>query len=50
VISGRSTPNYLPDHAQRLDAAIRWVTEHGYEPVFFHEGLLGGRSDVLSAQ
>jgi len=35
--------NYLPDHAQRLDAAIRWVTEHGYKPVFFHEGLLGGR-------
>jgi len=34
--------NYIPDHAQRLDAAIRWVTEHGYKPVFFHEGLLGG--------
>ena len=34
--------NYLPDHFQRLDAAIRWVTEHGYEPVFFHEGFLGG--------
>ncbi len=35
--------NYVPDHAQRLDAAIRWVTEHGYKPVFLHEGLLGGR-------
>jgi len=35
-------PNYIPDHAQRLDAAIRWVTEHGYKPVFFHEGFLGG--------
>ncbi|MBN2477217.1 MAG: hypothetical protein JXB62_21595 [Pirellulales bacterium] len=34
--------NYLPDHPQRLDAAIRWVTEHGYQPVFFHEGFLGG--------
>ena len=34
--------NYIPDHAQRLDTAIRWVTEHGYEPVFFHEGFLGG--------
>ena len=33
--------NYLPDHPQRLDAAIRWVTEHGYKPVFFHEGFLG---------
>jgi hypothetical protein len=35
--------NYVPDHAQRLDAAIRWVTEHGYKPVFFHEGFLGGK-------
>jgi hypothetical protein len=35
-------PNYIPDHAQRLEAAIRWATEHGYKPVFFHEGFLGG--------
>lgn len=35
--------NYLPDHPQRLDMAIRWVTEHGFKPVFFHEGFLGGR-------
>jgi len=35
--------NYLPDHAERVEAAIRWVTQRGYEPVFFHEGLLGGR-------
>ncbi len=34
--------NYIPDHGQRLDTAIRWVTEQGYKPVFFHEGLLGG--------
>ena len=33
--------NYVPDHVGRLDAAIRWVTEHGYKPVFFHEGFLG---------
>ena len=33
---------YVPDHPQRLDTAIRWVTEHGYKPVFFHEGFLGG--------
>ena len=32
---------YLPDHAQRLEAAIRWVTERGYKPVLFHEGFLG---------
>ncbi len=35
--------HYVPDHAQRLDTAIRWCTEHGYKPVFYHEGLLGGR-------
>ena len=35
--------NYIPDHPQRLDVAIRWATEHGYKPVFFHEGFLGGR-------
>lgn len=34
--------NYVPDHFQRLDTAIRWVTENGYEPVFYHEGFLGG--------
>ena len=32
--------NYLPDHFERLDAAIRWVTENGYKPVFYHEGFL----------
>ena len=36
--------NYLPDHPQRLDTAIRWVTEHGYAPVFLHEGFLGAPS------
>jgi len=34
--------NYLPDHFQRLETAIRWVKERGYKPVFFHEGFLGG--------
>jgi len=34
--------HHIPDHFQRLDATIRWVTERGYRPVFFHEGLLGG--------
>jgi len=35
--------NYVPDHFQRLDTALRWATEQGYKPVFYHEGLLGGR-------
>ena len=34
--------NFVPDHAQRLDAAIRWCTEQGYKPIFCHEGLIGG--------
>jgi hypothetical protein len=36
--------HYVPDHAQRVEAAIRFVTERGYKPVFFHEGFLGGRA------
>ena len=34
---------YIPDHPQRLDTVLRWVSERGYKPVFFHEGFLGGR-------
>ena len=33
--------NHRPDHAQRCEAAIRFCTENGYEPVFFEEGFLG---------
>lgn len=33
--------SYVPDHAERLDTTIKWVTDHGYEPVFFHEGFMG---------
>lgn len=33
--------NYRPDHTARMEAAIRFVTERGYKPVFFHEGFLG---------
>ena len=32
---------YLPDHVQRLDTALRFCTDRGYTPVFYHEGLLG---------
>jgi len=34
---------YIPEHFERLDTALRWVTDHGYEPVFLHEGFLGGK-------
>jgi len=32
--------NYIPDHFQRLDTALKWVTENGYECVFLQEGYL----------
>ncbi|MBM4032345.1 MAG: hypothetical protein FJ291_11215 [Planctomycetes bacterium] len=34
--------HHIPDHFARLETAIRWATEQGYEPVFLHEGFLGG--------
>jgi len=34
----------FPDQSQRVETAIRWVTQRGYKPVFFHEGFLGGRA------
>ena len=33
--------NHRPDHKERCETAIRFCTENGYEPVFFHEGFLG---------
>lgn len=33
--------NYRPDHFQRLDAAIRFCADRGYQPVFLDEGFLG---------
>ncbi len=41
--------HYLPDHAERLDVALRWVTEKGYKPVFFHEGFLGVPGDPIGS-
>ncbi len=34
--------HHVPDHFERLETAIRWVTERGYAPVLLHEGFLGG--------
>lgn len=33
--------DYIPDHPQRLETTLHWLTEHGYKPVFYHEGFLG---------
>jgi hypothetical protein len=32
---------YQPDVQQKAEYAIRWVTEQGYEPVFWDEGFIG---------
>lgn len=42
--------NYLPDHFERIECAIRTASERGYKPVFFHEGILGNQcfgKDIL---
>lgn len=33
--------SYIPEHFERLDKTLRWVTEHDYKPVFLHEGFFG---------
>ena len=32
---------YQPDIRDKVHAALRWVTENGYEPVFWGDGFLG---------
>jgi len=33
--------DYRPDHFARCEAAIKFCTEHGFQPVFFHQGIAG---------
>ena len=33
--------NYLPDHLERIETALRYVTEQGYQPILFNDGFLG---------
>lgn len=33
--------SYLPDHFQRLEKAVQWLTEHNYKPVLWNDGLMG---------
>lgn len=39
--------NYIPDHFERMETAIRWLADHDYKPVFFHEGFLGNKNQDL---
>ena len=42
--------NYLADHFDRMETAVRTLHERGYKAVFFSEGILGNQSwgkDVL---
>jgi hypothetical protein len=36
--------NYIPDHLDRMEYAIKMLSDRGYKPVFFHDGLLGNAS------
>ena len=36
--------NYLPDHMQRIELAVKTFAEAGYKPVFFNEGFLGNKA------
>lgn len=35
--------NFVPDHALRIATGLRFLNEHGYKPVWQHEGFLGIR-------
>jgi hypothetical protein len=39
----RELKHHQPDVFDKVETAVRWVTERGYEPTFWQEGLL----DVL---
>ncbi|OGV67532.1 MAG: hypothetical protein A3K19_17655 [Lentisphaerae bacterium RIFOXYB12_FULL_65_16] len=34
--------NYIPDHFERMETAVRWCTEHGYQPGFHHDAFPDG--------
>ena len=33
--------NFRPDHAQRIATGLRYLNEHGYKPIWQHEGIMG---------
>jgi hypothetical protein len=35
------SPLYRPDHQHKVRRILTWLTDHGYEPVFWEDGLLG---------
>ena len=36
--------NYIPDHFERMDLACKTLSELGYSPVFFSEGIYGNKA------
>jgi hypothetical protein len=42
----RDLPHFQPDVQEKVIRALRWVTEHGYEPVFWGDGFLGNEARV----
>jgi hypothetical protein len=41
---------YQPDFRERVERAVRWVTERGYRPVFYADGFLGSPSPAESGR
>ena len=35
------TQDYQPDFEEKVIEAVKWVTNHGYKPVFYDEGFIG---------
>jgi hypothetical protein len=31
--------NYIPEHSERMEVAVRWCAEHGYQPAFHHDAF-----------
>jgi len=39
-------PDYRPDIKETAIRSLRWVTDHGYQPVFWGDGFLGNPTDL----
>ncbi len=38
--------SYTADYVERCETAVRWVTDNGYEPVFYSNGFIGSGEDI----
>ncbi len=38
--------HYRPDHQEKVRRVLTWLTDRGYEPVFWDDGFLGNATDL----